>query len=180
VSGKTPLEQARHIVSIAQHETKHEQTRHDTKVWMEGQVADKDEYDGRIEALEDELEQAIGDLAETKALAADLQSRLDAVCKEFGHAERVPGDWPEDAVCPRCGDVEVSAGITGEIVPPLEPGPAGDDERSSFWEFTARAKAEVDKWPAWKRDAAAAAFITEHVSEAMVDRLLRDDVEPTP
>jgi hypothetical protein len=34
-------------------------------------------------------------------------------------------------------------------------------KKSSFWEFTARAKAEVDNWPAWKRNAANAAFVTE-------------------
>ena len=35
MSGKTPLEQARHLVLAAQHDAKHEQDRHAAKVWMD-------------------------------------------------------------------------------------------------------------------------------------------------
>ena len=38
------------------------------------------------------------------------------VCRVRGHAPRVQGDWPEDAVCPRCGDLEVSCGFTIDVV----------------------------------------------------------------
>lgn len=34
-------------------------------------------------------------------------------------------------------------------------------KKNSLWEFTARVKAEVDEWPAWKRNAADAAFVTK-------------------
>lgn len=32
---RTPLEQARHLVLAAQHDAKHEQDRHDARVWMD-------------------------------------------------------------------------------------------------------------------------------------------------
>jgi hypothetical protein len=34
-------------------------------------------------------------------------------------------------------------------------------KKDSLWEFTARVKAEVDEWPAWKRNAADAALVTK-------------------
>lgn len=41
-----------------------------------------------------------------------------AKCKEEGHLPRVQGDWPEDAVCPRCGDLETGISLTVSVVPP--------------------------------------------------------------
>lgn len=48
----------------------------------------------------------------------DEKSRCKAqeLCAEFGHLPRVEGAWPEDRVCPRCGDTEVHAGVVGEVV----------------------------------------------------------------
>lgn len=40
------------------------------------------------------------------------------VCRVVGHAERIPGDWPEDHVCPRCGDLYVDAGFTISVERP--------------------------------------------------------------
>lgn len=50
---------------------------------------------------------------------AMMKNRIRSVaCRIRGHAERVQGDWPEDSVCPRCGDTEVRYGLTFEVVPP--------------------------------------------------------------
>lgn len=45
---------------------------------------------------------------------------MGLVCRVRGHAERVRGDWPEDSVCPRCGDLEVSIGFSVSVVPPKD------------------------------------------------------------
>lgn len=42
-------------------------------------------------------------------------------------------------------------------------------KKDSLWEFTARVKAEVDDWPAWKRNAADAAFVTKPPKSSVSD-----------
>lgn len=43
--------------------------------------------------------------------------RLKAVqCRVLGHLERVRGDWPEDHVCPRCGDTIVTLDFWADVV----------------------------------------------------------------
>lgn len=37
-------------------------------------------------------------------------------CWVFGHLERVRGDWPEDHVCPRCGDTIVTLNFSADVV----------------------------------------------------------------
>ena len=42
-------------------------------------------------------------------------------------------------------------------------------KKDSLWEFTARVKAEVDDWPAWKRNAADAALVTKPPKSSLSD-----------
>lgn len=70
MSVRTPLEQARHLVFKAQHDGRHEQDRHDAKVWMDEHgggrcpcdrcVRDEAEFQARIERYSRQLKASVG------------------------------------------------------------------------------------------------------------------------